>query len=97
MKIGRFRLGKDHLRTEYGRSLARDVMDGLLVVRAEYRWDMDAIEYMAIGEQFDDLPDGAEALPYTPQFEWRDTNEHEHAFGIDVPMQRQVFTGWRKG
>lgn len=40
------------------------MLSGLLVVRAESRYDYDAIEYIALGECFDEIDRGFEAPEY---------------------------------
>lgn len=61
-RIGRFVVGDDLLRDH--REKVIDLLGGLLVLRAEHRLDMLAIEYIAEGGAFDEISVGAPAPLY---------------------------------
>lgn len=45
-------------------ALAQEILSTVIVVRAEMRWDMDAIEYIGLSHSFESLPCGARAKQY---------------------------------
>jgi hypothetical protein len=63
-RIGRFRISFLFLQSRSKEAAA--IFAGLLVVRAESRYDFDAIEYIAVGDCFDEVDRGLEAPEYRP-------------------------------
>lgn len=45
-------------------AIVKRVLSDVIVVRAELRWDLDAIEYVAICDKFDECPEGELTPPY---------------------------------
>ena len=53
-RIGRFEI--DRARVDYAPKQCLAILSGMIVVRAETMFHMDSIAYMAIGEQFEEVP-----------------------------------------
>ena len=61
-RIGKFDMSLDHINNRPKVVLA--VLSGSIVVRAESLWHKSAVEYVAINEAFDPVPDGVEPPRY---------------------------------
>ncbi len=74
MKIGRFVVSSFFTNISspgFSYKKLAAVTDGLAVVRCEYRLDMDGLEYVALGEPFDDVSQGDLPPLYTVMVETR--------------------------
>lgn len=67
MKVGRFYAALPQMLGSPGWSYSglANVTKGLAILRAEYRLDRMAIDYIAVGEPFEDIPEGSEPPEYT--------------------------------
>ena len=66
------RLGKFYIDTaliESSPGTVFEILSTVIVVRAEMRWDMDAIEYIGISHSFECLPCGRRVPEYKAIFE----------------------------
>ncbi|KKK81949.1 hypothetical protein LCGC14_2808290 [marine sediment metagenome] len=61
-RLGKFSMTRDVIIDSP--ALARKVLQGCIVVRAEHLWDGDIIEYIAIHPRFDPVPEGSIAPTY---------------------------------
>jgi hypothetical protein len=61
-RIGKFRISFIFLQSHPKEAAA--IFAGLIVVRAESRYDFDAIEYIALGDCFEEVDRGFEAPEY---------------------------------
>lgn len=66
-KIGKFYIPNYVLETD--RELVRQVLSGIIVVRAEQRYDYDAIEYIGFADCFVDVPEGQLPPEWEARFE----------------------------
>ena len=66
-RLGRF-LISSHLLYEWPEAV-RLALSGMIVVRAEQRYDYDGIEYIALSENFRPLAEGSRAVDYQPIIE----------------------------
>lgn len=62
-RLGKFRI--DFKTIEYEPEIAKIILKDVLVVRAEARYDMLAIEYIGISKKFDKIAEGAECPIYS--------------------------------
>jgi hypothetical protein len=60
--LGKFRISRELIQKSPEAALA--VLEGCLVVRAELQWESDAIEYVALHPDFDELQPGEIAPTY---------------------------------
>jgi len=49
------------------------VFAGMVVIEAQMRWEIDGVEYLALSDRFDPVPDGVSAPSYEVTFR-RDEN-----------------------
>lgn len=66
-KMGRFTVPKHMLMLDEFR--ARKIFDGLVILQADYRLDLQATEYLALGDRFDEVPEGTMAPLYAITFD----------------------------
>ncbi len=66
-KIGRFEIDADTI--DNYPDVLKKIMGTVIVIHAEFRVEKKAIEYYAIGEEFDELEEGAEAVPYDVEYD----------------------------
>lgn len=62
-RLGRFVIGYNFIEDREG-IIAKLMLSGMVVIRADHRYDMNAIEYMALHDDFDEMPAGHEAPWY---------------------------------
>ena len=67
MCMGRFFVGEQTLFKD--QDAARKIFDGLVIIDATHRYDRMGTEYMAIGDVFDEKPEGEEAPVYDVSFD----------------------------
>lgn len=84
-RIGRFYI--DALLLQSRPEEAKKVLQGVLIVRAEQRWDMDAIEYVGIHESFDELERGQIAPLYEVRLEKKEIRVSPEEFSIQVTFK----------
>ena len=65
-RLGRFSI--DMGLVEHQTVMAQLMLSGMVVVGADYRYDQNAIEYMALCDEFDEVPEGHEAPHYVAVF-----------------------------
>ena len=63
--IGKFTIDKCQI--DRMPKVALAILNGCIVVQAENKWHSDQIEYMAISDQFDEVPVGDACPEYEPQ------------------------------
>lgn len=61
-RLGRFHIGLSII--EHDTIMAQLMLSGMVIVRADHRYDLNAIEYMALHDDFDEVPPGLEAPHY---------------------------------
>ena len=63
-KIGRFIISNTLLRDPTAEESIIKILSGMIIIRAEQRWDIDGIEYIALSDHFASLPKGHQAIDY---------------------------------
>ena len=72
--------------------MAQLMLSGMVIVRAEHRYDLNAIEYMALCDDFDEVSAGYEAPYYDARMnEQRVDGEDGNDGGVI-----RVFEGWQR-
>lgn len=61
-RLGKFRISFDWLDQDWHKALP--LFSGLVVIRAEARYDFDGVEYIAFCDQFEEVPEYQEAPEY---------------------------------
>jgi len=87
-RFGAFSIPRDII--DKSPEVARAALSGLIPVRAELRFDTDAIDYLALGECFDECPAYEIAPRYEARFEMTDRGEDQ------VPRFVPMFRGWHR-
>ena len=69
--------------------MAQLMLSGMVIVRAEHRYDLNAIEYMALCDEFDEVPQGYEAPWYDATMnEQRVNGEDDEDSGTIMVFER---------
>lgn len=66
-RIGRFEIDAETI--DNHPDVLKKIMGTVIVIHAEFRVEKKAIEYYAIGEEFDELEEGAEAVAYDVEYD----------------------------
>ncbi len=61
-RIGRFRISRNLL-WRFPEKL-REIFDLVVVLEAQMKWEFDSVEYLAISDFFEEVPDGVAAPEY---------------------------------
>ena len=87
-KIGRFSISIDVIQDNS--DMVKEVFKGLIVVRAEMLYHSQAIEYTALGDCFDTVPEGEIPPYYLPLISKTAVGQE----GYVVPVV--TFNGWKR-
>ena len=89
-RIGRFCVDLSLLEDQT--VMAQLMLSGMVIVRAQHRYDLNAIEYMALCDEFDEVPDGQEAPYYDARMNEQRVNGEDGSDGGVI----RVFDGWQR-
>lgn len=60
--------------------VVKNILNGMIVVRAEQLFEHDAIEYIAIGDMFEEIAEGEKAPNYQVNVKYNEDNSTEISF-----------------
>ena len=92
-RIGRFCIGLEEIEGQDG-VMAKLMLSGMVILRADHRYDMQAIEYMALCDDFDEVAAGHEA----PYYDARMNEQHVLVDGEagNAGQIIRVFEKWQR-
>ena len=93
-RLGRFHIGLNLIDERAGAdgTMAKLMLSGMIILRADHRYDLDAIEYMALHDDFDEVPAGQEAPHYDVVAHEQRIDDGEEGVGRTI----MVFEKWQR-